>query len=59
MGHDFPPALMAKIALMVAQHCKAQGAAVDAINLPVNVEVATEGPPAAIPAAQEAGQLSA
>jgi pimeloyl-ACP methyl ester carboxylesterase len=59
MGHDFPPALMAKIALMIAQHCKAHGAAVDAVELPVDVEVAAAGTPAAIPAALEAGQLSA
>jgi proline iminopeptidase len=59
MGHDFPPALMAKIALMIAQHCKAHGAAVDAAELPVDVEVAAAGTPAAIPAAREAGQLCA
>jgi proline iminopeptidase len=42
MGHDFPPTLLARLALRIAEHCRAAVPAAPAA--PVAPETATEAP---------------
>jgi len=55
MGHDFPPPLMALVAVRIAEHCRAATPVVAPAATPVTAPVATpaEPPAAAAPAAAE------